>query len=266
MHPLELREMPAAQREIVQAQFDVMLARIRDIRLAGSTAVEEALLKPAGKGCETRDECLRFFAESTESVYGVYARLRPDPLGAHLLIRARVVRSDGVVMRNVSLATPIEDDVELTETARELLAQMLDELELDTLSATVTLEPVAQPNPPPPFAQPIVFAPSPRRPAGFALLGIGAVTLAAGGVCAGAAVSGRSQLTPDRDGAVPLSQANRALEVAREGQAATVLLPVGAVIAAVGSALAWWPVDTPIAVSVLAASDRAGLQVGGRLP
>jgi hypothetical protein len=267
VHPLELREMTAAQREIVQAQFDVMLARITDIRLAGSTTVEDALRKPAGKGCETRDDCLRFLAEATESLYAVYARMRPDPLGKELVVHARVVRWDGTVVRKVTMSLAIKEGVELTETARKLLVNLIDELELNELSATMQVQSVAKAGAPPLLFPPIAVAEVPvRRPVGYALLGVGAVTLVAGGVIGGLAISGRSKLTPDAKGAVPQAQASRALEVAREGQAATVLLPVGAVVAVVGGLLAWWPVDPPVRVSMFAGSDRAGLHVGGALP
>ena len=264
VHPLELREMTAAQREVVQAQFDVMLARIADIRLAGSSAVEEALSKPAGKGCETRDECLRFFAESTESVYAVYARVRPDPLGAQLMINARVVRSDGAVIRKVALAEPRGPNVDLTESARRLLARALAELDLNKLSPTVMVEPVALLINPSFFEPSGVTTTSVRRPAGFAMLGIGAATLVAGSVMAVLAVDGRSKLTLDSTGAVPPSQASRALDVTRQEQLAMVMIPVGVVIAAVGGAMAWWPTDR--SVTVVASAAGAQLQIGGRFP
>ncbi len=266
VHPLELREMTAAQQELVQAQFDVLLAKVPSIRLAGSTLVEEALRKPAGKDCETRDACLRFLAKETESLYAVYARLRPDPLGAQLLLNARVIRSDGAVMRQVELGAPLGEKGELTETARQLLARLLDRLELKALSATLAVEPVA---PIVPLARAEVVPPpavivSSRRPAGLALLGTGAVTLGAGAIVAGLAVGGRSQLTLDPHGAVPQSQANRALGVAREGQVATVLIPVGAVVALLGAAVAFWPRGDAVAVSMLRPASRTGFQ--GRWP
>lgn len=265
VHPLELREMTPAQQERLQAQFDVMLARIAGIRLAGSAAIEEALQKPAGKGCETRDDCLRFLAESTESIYAVYVRVRPDPLGLQRVVNARVVRFDGAVVRNVTLAAPLDDGAESNDSGRELLSRLLEQLELDRLSPTVTVEAVALPAAPVLFEQPVAQTPV-RRPVGFALLGIGVGTLAAGGVLAGLAANGRSKLTPDARGAVPRDQAQRAMDVAREAQVATVLLPVGAVLSLVGGALAWWPTQQPIALSLAAGRGGAGLQLAGALP
>ncbi len=241
VHPLELPGLTPAQSEIVQAQFDVMLARTHELRLAGSSAVEDALRDPNAKGCDTRDDCLRFFALATDSLYAMYARLRPDPLGAQLVVNARVIRSDGAVVRNVTLAAALEDGSDRVEVSRQLLAKLLNALELDHLSPTLGLEPVATlPNAAPLFPVQAVQS-SARHPAGFALLGVGGVALVAGCVVAGLAVSGRSRLSVDANGAVPANQAVRALGVAREGQTASVLIPLGAVVAVVGGALAWWP-------------------------
>ena len=266
VHPLELREMTAAQREVIQAQFDVMLARVSDISLAGSGAVEEALLDPGGQGCETRDECLRFFAQATGSVYAVFARVRPDPLGAQLLVQARVVRSDGALMRKEDLEAPLDAGGDLTGTARALLGRLLENLELGTLSATVPVEPAAPSIILTRIEGPVVATASVRRPAGFALLGAGATALVGGAVVALVAENGRAKLSIDTRGAVPQSQASRALAVAREGQVATVLIPAGVVAAVLGGALAFWPEGQPLAVSMLAGATGAGLSVEGRFP
>lgn len=241
VHPLELPELTPAQAEIVQAQYDVMLARITDIRLAGSSAVEDALSHPNAKNCETRDECLQFLAKATDSLYGVYARVRPDPLGAQLVVNARVVRSDGAVVRKVTLASELKEGADRVEVARQLLARLVIGLELHRLSPTLGLEPVASSSNASPLFPVQTLPTSPRQPVGFALLGIGGVAVVAGCVVAGVAANGRSKLTVDANGAVPPNQAVRAHDVAREAQSATVLLPVGAVVAVVGAALAWWP-------------------------
>jgi hypothetical protein len=268
VHPLELREMTPAQRERIQAMFDVMLARVDGVRLAGSSAIDEAMERPKARGCETRDDCLRFLAESTDSLYALYARLRPDPLGARLVLEARVVRVDGLVMRKARMSVPVTVG-EQSEAARQLLSQLLEAMDLGGLSATLTAIPASAqltPSGPVMIDMQMAAAVPVRRPVGFALLGVGAATLAAGGVAAGLAVTGRSALTPDSHNRVPPSQASRALDVAREGQAATVMIPVGLVIAAVGAGLAFWPADKPVAVTMAAHPGGAGLMLAGRLP
>jgi hypothetical protein len=254
--------------------FELMLARVGEIRLASSAAMEQALQKSQARNCETRDACLRFLAEDTNALYALFVRVRPNALGSQLLLEARVVRSDGVLMRSVSLAQPERDGDPVNETARVLLGRAIDALDLAALSPTL---PAAQPTQasqegvarraPAVTLEPSRVAPvSPRRPVGFAMLGIGAASLASGGVFAGLAAAGRSGLTPDANGAVPLEQAGRARMVARDGQVATVLIPLGVVIAAIGGVLAWWPSEPRLAVSVAGGREGGSLQVSGLLP
>jgi hypothetical protein len=244
VHPLELREMTPAQQEIVQAQFAVLLARVPGVRLAGSTAVEEALARPEGAGCELRDACLRFLAQATESLYGVHVRVRPGALATQLVLEARVVRADGAVVRRVTLEAALEGR-ERAEAARALLGRGLEALALGVLSPTLTVELPSQAL----AAAPVEGAGLVRRPLGFAALGVGGAMLVAGTVVAVLAAAGRAELTVDASGAVPASQAMRAREVAREGQAATVLVPVGAVVSLVGGALGFWPSQEPAALA-----------------
>lgn len=251
MHPLELREMTPAQQEIVQAQFEVLLARVPGVRLAGSTAVEEALAKPQGRGCELRDACLAFLAQETESLYGAYARVRRGPLEEQLVLEARVVRADGAVVRKVTLQAALEGR-ERTEAARALLLRGLEQLALGALSPTLTVELAPQVLPPPDVA----LTGTARRPVGFTALGVGAAMLVAGAVVGGLAAVGRGDLTVDDTGAVPPAQAMRARDVARSGQAATVLIPLGALIALAGVALGFWPAQEPAAA---AGASRAPL-------
>lgn len=216
VHPLELSELTEAQREKLQAQFDVMLARVADIHLAGSAMIEDALQKRAGQGCEQRDECLRFLAQATESVYAIHARVRPDPLGNQLVLSARVVRSDGAMVRRVTLMEPLTAGAEPLEKRRVLLGQLLDDLDLNRLSPTVV-------------AERAVTRPASREPIGIGLLGLGTGALLGGAVLAGLAASGKST---DREG-----------DVARETAGAAVMIPVGALIALAGGALVWWPFE-----------------------
>jgi hypothetical protein len=264
VHPLELRELSPEQREKFQALFDVLLARVPDIRLAGTSRVEDALARPEGKGCESHDACLRFLAESTESLYGVFARVRADPLGAQLTVVSRVVRSDGALVRKVSLAVPIEKDADLTESGRQLLGKLLSALDLGQLRDTLPVV-TAPANAPASFDRPEPGL-SARRATGFGLVGVGGATLVAGGVLAALAASGRASLTPDKSGAVPPSEVERAANVVRQSEAASVLIPIGAVLVVGGAALALWPTERALRISVGAGPEGAALMLGGRLP
>jgi hypothetical protein len=245
MHPLELREMTPAQQEIVQAQFEVLLARVPGVRLAGSAAVEEALAKPQGHGCELRDACMRFLAQETESLYAAHVRVRPGPREEQLLLEARVVRADGAVVRKVMVQSALQGR-ERAEAARTLLARGLEALALGALSPTLSVELPAQVLKPEVAVDRAVAA---RRPVGFATLGVGGAMLVAGTVVAVLASVGRGALTVDATGAVPPAQAMQAREVAREGQAATVLIPLGAVVTLAGVALGFWPSQEPTAAA-----------------
>ena len=137
--------MGAMNRESLQAFFEVAVSHVRAVRLARRTLVEQALTKPQGIGCETNDQCLRFVATATDSVYSVYAQVIPDAAGLEMLVSARVVRSDGVIVRKLSLNAPLVGDMTVTETGRELVGVLVKSLELSTLPAiTIPLQPPAQ--------------------------------------------------------------------------------------------------------------------------
>lgn len=266
VHPLAIEGMPPAQCETIQAGFDVMLARVKNIRLAGSGTVDEALAKRAGQDCQTRDACLRFLAEATESQHALHVQLQA---GRELVAQARVVRADGTQVRQVALAEPLGKGIEPAGAARRLLGRVLDALALETLGGApalgLGLVPVAWPGVAPAVAR-APEAPALRRPIGFALLGVGAVAFATGLVAAGLAVDGHAHLTFDAKGAVPRSQAARAADVGRTTQAAAVMIPVGALVAIGGGLLAFWPSPPPVAVDLTAGRDRLGFSIAGAFP
>ena len=268
VHPLDARELTVEQREWLKAFFDVRLARTPGVRLAGSNRVEDALRTPRGKDCENQDACLSYLAESSGSLYAVYARLRREPLGGELMMTARVVRADGTNVKTVSRRAHPQPNVELIETCRTLVASVVDALELSALPSELPAAP-ALTLPPPPLLSvnaPGVSGMSARRKAGIAIGSVGAATLISGVVLFGLAADGRSRLTLDATGAVPLDQAGRAGNVAMQGRAGTVLIPVGVVIGLGGALIALWPEDRPVAVSFNASTEGGGILVGGHLP
>lgn len=269
VHPLDARELTVEQREWLKAFFDVRLARVQGVNLAGSSRIDDALRTAKGKDCETRDSCLQYLAESSGSLYAVYARLRREPLGGELLMTARIVRVDGTVVKTLSRRAHPQQNIELLETCRGLVTSIVDGLELQSLPDQLPqLAPA--PLPPPPLltvqtpARPFLGM-SARRTAGLAIASVGLASLASGTVLVGMATDGRRRLTPDATGAVPASQVSPAADVALQGRAASVLIPVGVVIGLGGALIALWPEDR-YSVAVNASSTGGGIVVGGGLP
>jgi hypothetical protein len=270
VHPLELGSVPPAERESFKAQFEVLVAREPGVQLAGSARVEDALLKSAGERCDVRDSCLRFLAEATDSLYAMHMRLDGSPDG--VIATARVVRSDGAVVRRVRVDA---------ETARDALVLALNELKLGSLESAppVSELPVAELTPPPlPPPEPLPHAitafepdargPSWKRVAGWSLVGVGGATLAAGGVLAGLAVSGAASNPPDASGAVTADRARGAATALKQSNIAAVLIPAGATLTVLGGMLVLWPSPEPGALSLGVAPVNGGLaaSVSGALP
>lgn len=270
VHPLDARELTVEQREWLRAFFDVRLARTNGIRLAGSNRVDDALRLPRGKDCETRDTCLRHLAEHTDSLYGVYARLRREPVGGELLMTARVVRADGVVVNTVSRRAHPAQNVELLETCRALVSQVVDELDLRALPDTLPAVDEFSALPPPPLltAEESLRTPpmSLRRKIGLGIAATGLATLATGSIVFGVATDGRGKLNLDDGGAVPSSQTRAAASVANQARVSSVLIPIGAVIAAAGAVIALLPDERRVSVSFTASPGGGGVLVAGALP
>ena len=271
IHPLDARELTVEQREWLKAFFDVRLARTPGVQLAGSNRVEAALRTASGKDCETKDSCLSFLADSSGSLYAVYARLRREPMGGELMMTARVVRADGEVVKTVSRRAHPEPNVELLETCRTLVTSVVEGLELSSLpNVLAPRTAVAQALPPPPLvtieAARVAPGMSARRKAGIAIGAVGVATLASGAVLFGLASDGHSTLELDGNGNVPASQAARAGNVAMQSQASSVLIPTGIIIGLGGALIALWPEDRPVNVSFSASPAGGGILVGGRLP
>ncbi len=285
VHPLDVGGVSTSQREQLRAQLDVMLAKTSTVRFAGSSRLDEAMGKAAATGCEVRDSCLRFIAESTESLYGVYIRADLQP--EQVVTSARVVRVDGLVVRRSSITLPLAGSKKTVEVIRQALAKTLTELKLKDLASTMPDEarvatdlpaPPVVPAPEPvkemaaPFLPPAAVtreAPSNgRRTLGWTLIGTGGIALAAGGVFAGLAASGMASNPPDAAGLIAPNKAAAVSEALRNTQVAAVMIPVGAAVAVIGSLVVFLPgpASQPVALSASPARDGWRISMSGTIP
>ena len=264
VHPIAVSGLTANDKRNLEALFDVRLARTAGIRLAGSGGVDDALAQPQGRDCEVRDACLRFLAEQTGSLYAVHARVSADALVTKLSASARVVRVDGMMIREVERSATVNGEV--MKAGREVIAALLDGLDLDQLAETV---PVHEDPSQPGVSVPMVTASAPsnlRTVLGAVTVGAGGATLIAGAVLAGLSASGRGRLQIDSTGAVPAEQASAASGVAQEMRAASVLIPVGAVATAGGLALLLYRPQSDVVVTAAPSRTGGTVLISGRLP
>lgn len=268
VHPLETAQFSAEDREKLAAHFDVMVARVPGVKLAGSARIDEALLSTSAIGCALRDSCLRFLAQATESLYGLYVRLEATPTG--VLGLGRVVRSDGVLVRKVRVEAAA---------ARDALLQMVSELKLQTLESTLPENSVvvAQLSPPPlPRAEPSVEVSSSGSPAmdgkhvaGWSLIGVGGAGVVVGGIFAGLAASTAAANPPDSSGTVRADRVSGAAAALQQSSIAAVLIPAGAAVAVVGTLLVLVPSSSERSAMHLGVTPIEGglaASVWGRLP
>ena len=265
VHPLGLGNFPAEQQEILKSQFEVLVARVAGVKLAGSSRLDDTLTKAAAANCEVRDSCLRFLAESTDSLYGMYVRVDNGPTG--VIATGRVVRSDGVTVRKVRVDA---------ESARDALVLALRELKLDTLESTLPSNPlpVAESFSPPPMPPAAVDVAREREAAtnwkkvtGVSLIGVGAATLATGGVFAGLAASDAAANPPDSTGAVSSVHAAGAANALQRSRIAAVLIPTGAALAVIGAIVLALPSHSDrYSLGVTPTQDGVMASVSGTLP
>ena len=270
VHPLEVSHVTAEQQEQLRAQLDVMLARLKGVRVAGSARLEDVLQASAASRCDVRDSCLRFLAEGTDSLYGMYMRV--EPTSDEVVAIARVVRSDGVTVRRVTVPVKPHGGLTVVELARKAMASALLELRLAELPSTLLIEPpAAEPfavltPPPTPPAAVVPLAEPERRSVplktvtGWSLVGVGGATLVAGGVFAALAAAGTAANPPDASGRVAPERAGAVAAALNQSQLSSILIPTGAAVAIIGAVVVLLPRAGP--VTAAAAPLRDGLSVG----
>lgn len=266
VHPLGFGNFPPEQQEILKSQFEVLVARVAGVKLAGSSRIDDTLTKAAATNCEVRDSCLRFLAESTDSLYGMYVRVDNGPTG--VIASGRVVRSDGETVRKVRVDA---------ESARDALVLALRELKLDALESTMPSNPLPvseslSPPPMPPAALELAReheAPTRwKKVAGWSLIGVGAATVASGAVFAGLAASDAAANPPDSTGVISAEHVAGAANAVERSRISAVLIPTGAALAVIGAILVVWPSasDTRYSLGVMPTHEGVMASLSGTLP
>lgn len=207
--PLDVRvSMPAAKSQALQTEFRQLLVRKSGTLVPTQSDWKAAVSALRRQDCDVRDECLRQLAVNGGSLYALYASLERDAAGLEYTASGRVVNQDGALTRGpVTVKVPAKEK----DAASRALANLLTELKLSTLPATLEKpvapvvevpRPVSEPpvvvrEPPPPLppllvSAPVVdSAPTPgARVVAFITLGLG---LAAGGTAIGFGVSAAAQ-------------------------------------------------------------------------
>lgn len=284
VHPLAMGNFAPDQAAQLEAQFDVMVARLKGIKVAGSARMEEALTKSAGTNCAARDSCLRFLAEATESLYGMHVRVEVTIAGDVVAV-ARVVRVDGALVRSASVPVKERAGVPVTEMARQALLALLGRLKLDELPATLSDAPMLtwSPPPTPPLEPVVVAAPPPpttvvaaaepksvglKSVVGWSLVGAGGATLVTGGVFAALGAAGTAANPPDAAGLVAPERASSAAVALRQSNIGAILIPAGAAVAAAGALVLLIPssAERSPALSVSPRADGAAVFISGHFP
>lgn len=271
VHPLDARELATDEREWLKAFTEVRLARTPGIRLAGSARLEDAVRSAKGRDCETNDACLVYLANATDSLYGVFARIRRDPASGDWMMVARVVRADGTLVRTTVRRAAKAPNATTLDRAKALVADVFDALDLRSLPEAPPPDPGLEHLPPPPMVPVetlrLTEGPtmSPRRTLGLLIGAVGLATLTTGGAVLFSSVESSARLTPDDDGSVPPGQERLRREAAAQGEAAVILIPTGALLALTGTLVAFWP-DAPVKVSAMPLREGGAFAISGVLP
>ncbi len=264
VHPLEVGDLSPKDQETLAALWEVLIASVPDIEMASGPRVSEALANAAGKDCQTRDSCLAFLAQSTDSVYGVFGALTVSPKGDELVATARVVRLDGALVRQIpALRLERTGGSSLVESGRIALKRLVDELQLGALPASIPVvaSGAGQESGSAKVPGPEVRMPAPMRVAPIAVGGAGVAAMAVGLGFGVAALADRGSLQTDGTNRyVTGEQAVRAAGVDRNASVALVLVAAGGAAVVTGLGLLVLPPgpNPPSAPRVAVAPTRGG--------
>lgn len=203
---------------------------------------DAAITEHKRQDCDQNDDCLRGLAVLAGTVYAVYAAVELDLTRTSVTAIGRIVRRDGVLVevggqRGFQVVLPmLQRPFNLVAAAA--LTELVTQMKLSELPATLPANGVEAQKPSPPEVKPVeppaavVAPPQPGAGplAGKVLLGAGGAVMVAGGVVALVGQIQAGTLTPV-DGNLPPSQLGA-------WRAAVTLRPVGVTMLGVGAAAA----------------------------
>jgi len=221
-------------------------------------------------------KCMAYLAEHTNSTYGLRVELRRGTRAKTWEWAAELAAHDGTVMKQPEVFPFMEsEDIVFDRLCEMTLKQYVEKLDLGKLPLVPTkVADVPKVEKPKVEVPKIVTPLEPEHPlgtVGWIVAGVGGATAIAGGVVLGMAASTAGGLHPNDNGAVPLSEAPQAKQVADNGTLGSVLVGVGVAVAAGGVVMAMLPGDPPKAekkttVTMVPTAGGAVLSISGSLP
>ncbi len=291
--PLEVRRSTGGETtKALQKELRLQLVKQPNVVAPTPSAWEGAIASLKRQDCGTNDDCLRELAVTAGALYAIYVEVEQDVTKKDVVALGRIVRRDGVLI-------PVGEQrvlrVQLTRgpdsfeaVAKVALARMLGMMNLGGLPSTL---PSAEPQvkqetpdagtpqvavvetpdagvpPPPPL---VIDTPgaSTGRIASYALMGVGAASVLAGGVFGVMSLVDRGNIQADSNGNLNPSQVSTQQSVDRNATISAVTLTVGAACLAAGITLfALTPAtDAHTIVSFAPTPGGATVMLSGRFP
>ncbi len=264
------------------ARFFKELERQPGVTVPSKRETESFVKDATRRDWDEADEALAKLAEKSVTRFAMYVLVKlgseSDDPRPHLKIMARVVRSDGKRMKEVTVKLPKGKD-SISEVFKPLTMALFKQLELAKLPLIIEAPAAVEPSvavagspassaedatlrPPPLPPLEVTVAPAgPWKPIGYTVLGVGGLALVAGVITFAAA----PQVRKDSSGNA-LQADLGSVQPMRNAQGAGVgLIIAGAVVAATGAALVLFAPthETSMKATVLPTSGGAALVVGG---
>jgi len=262
------------------ARFFKELERQPGVTVPSKRETESFVKDATRRDWDEADEALAKLAEKSVTRFAMYVLVKlgseSDDPRPHLKIMARVVRSDGKRMKEVTVKLPKGKD-SISEVFKPLTMALFKQLELAKLPLIIEAPAAVEPSvagapataaedatlrPPPLPPLEVTVAPAgPWKPIGYTVLGVGGLALVAGVITFAAA----PQVRKDSSGNA-LQADLGSVQPMRNAQGAGVgLIIAGAVVAATGAALVLFAPthETSMKATVLPTNGGAALVVGG---
>jgi hypothetical protein len=247
IHPLEFKLAPV---DFNEKQVNELQSDLRRLSRKNGLALVDTPKEDAHTDCVKNDNSLADMAKAAKVLHVVYANLNLSIQG-DVTALVRVVRDDGKLYKSAAEVTlPLKQE-KFIEVARLALDMAFTKLDLASLPSGRPVEVV----------KPIEFPPSPLKPIGFILAGVGAAA-AVTGVVVFVTAPGFGKYTSMT---VPN---DKALEAQMTQSQETIAVAIGATgvgLAAIGAILILAAPSDPVqSVSVIPLNQGAAVSVSGR--